>query len=176
MTAYATSLVIVSYPSSTSTSPLSILSGYTATFALGLCAASPVFGSHCQPCHGQTSLLPSIIPCPRGPPRCRHTLSMALIVPLTLATQMTLSPQGNSFASPSAGSSDWVVSLVKLGMVVDEHSAVSAQPLKASFEHSKKGLAADHRWLIADSDPSLRSGLLSTVILAAGSARSLPDA
>src|SRR5882762_11507624 len=97
------------------------------SLAAGLCAAWPVFGSHCQPCQGQTSLLPSIIPCPNGPPRCRQTLSMALIVPLTLATQITLSPQGNSFASPSAGSSDWVVSSVKLGMVVNEHLAVSTQ-------------------------------------------------
>src|SRR6266852_7579863 len=117
MTAYATSLVIVSYPSSIITSPFSTLTGYTATFALGLCAASPVFGSHCQPCHGQTSLLPSIIPCPSGPPRCRHTLSMAEIVPFTLATQMVLLPQGNSLASPSGGSSGWVVSLMKLDMV-----------------------------------------------------------
>src|SRR5207302_11441343 len=71
---------------------------------------------HCQPCHGQTSLSPSIIPCPSGPPRCRQTLSMAEIVPFTLATQIVLSPQGNSLASPSGGSSDWVVSLVKLDM------------------------------------------------------------
>ena len=35
------------------------------------------------------------------------------MAPLTLATQMTLSPQGNSLAWPEGGSSDWVVSLTK---------------------------------------------------------------
>src|ERR1019366_8762686 len=65
------------------TSPFSIFTGYTATFALALCAASPVFGSHAQPCQGQ----------------------------------IILSPHGNSLAVSAAGSSDWVVSLVKFGMI-----------------------------------------------------------
>ena len=39
--------------SSTITSSPSSLSGYTATFAEELCPTSPVFGSYCQPCHGQ---------------------------------------------------------------------------------------------------------------------------
>src|SRR5665811_1108240 len=49
---------------STSTSPSSILRGYMATFALALCAASPVLGSHAHPCHGQTTLPFSIMPSP----------------------------------------------------------------------------------------------------------------
>src|SRR2546422_11743377 len=81
------------------------------SFAAGLCAACPVFGSHCQPCQGHTSLSPSIVPCPKGPPRCRQTLSMAEITPFTLATQIILSPQANSLASPSGGNSDWEASL-----------------------------------------------------------------
>src|SRR5271167_328438 len=92
--------------------------------AQGLCAASPVATSHCQPCHGQTNLFPSMTPCPSGPPRCRQTLSMAVIVPFTLATHTTLSPQGNSLASPSGGSSDCVVSLVSI-----QHSAFSRRHL-----------------------------------------------
>src|SRR5580704_14193341 len=111
------------YNSTITSSPFTLI-GYTATLAPGLCTASPVFGSHCQPCHGQTSLFPSMTPCPSGPPRCRQTLSMAVIVPFTLATQITLSPQGNSLASPSDGSSDWVVSLVSI-----QHSALSRMGL-----------------------------------------------
>src|SRR4029077_6378458 len=101
---------------SISTSPFSIFSEYTAIFTLGFCDASPVFGSHAQPCQGHTTLPPSIIPCPSGPPRCMQTLSMALKVPFTLATQMVFSPQGNSLASSAGGSSDSVVSFVKFGM------------------------------------------------------------
>src|ERR1017187_6775844 len=91
---------------SISTPPPSIFTGYTATFAPGG-PASPVFGSHSQPCHGQTTFPPEITPAPRGPPRCRQMLSMALISPFTLATQMVLSPQGNSLASLFEGRSDW---------------------------------------------------------------------
>src|SRR5258708_14059995 len=87
--------------------------GYTASFDLGSCSTSPVLGSYSQPCHGQTSLLPSMYPWPSGPPMCRQTLSMAVITPFTLATQMVLSLTSNSLASPSAGSSDWVVSLTR---------------------------------------------------------------
>src|SRR5437588_1561137 len=101
---------------SISTSPLSTFNGYTRTLAAGLCEASPVSGSHIQPCHGHTTFPPSIIPCPSGPPRCRHTLSIALMVPFTLATQTTLSPTVNSLASFSAGSSDWAASLRNSGM------------------------------------------------------------
>jgi hypothetical protein len=49
-------------PRSTITSLPSTFIGYTATFAFGLCAASPVFGSYCHPCHGQTILPFSIMP------------------------------------------------------------------------------------------------------------------
>ena len=101
----------------TSTSPFSIFNGYTATLAFGLCPDCPVAGSHCHPCHGHTTLPPSINPCPSGPPRCKHRLSIALKVPFTLATQMTLSPQGNSFASPPAGSSDSALIFVKVDML-----------------------------------------------------------
>src|SRR5438552_8095146 len=52
-------------------------------------------------------------PWPKGPPRCKQTLSMAEMVPFTLATQITLSPIVNSLASPSGGRSDWAVSLMK---------------------------------------------------------------
>src|SRR6202163_4552852 len=90
---------------SISTSPPSILTGYTATLAPGV-PASPVFGSHSHPCHGQTTFPPEITPCPSGPPRCRQALSIALISPPTLATQLVFSPQGNSLASLGAGRSD----------------------------------------------------------------------
>src|SRR5271157_5815514 len=89
------------------TSPPSIFTGYTATFAPGG-PASPVFGSHSQPCHGQTTFPLEITPAPSGPPRCRQMLSMALISPFTLATQMVLPPQANSLAVLGAGRSDWV--------------------------------------------------------------------
>src|SRR5919109_3274202 len=82
-------------PSSTSTSLLSILMGYTFTLAAGLCTALPVLGSYCQPCQGHTSLPPSITPCPSGPPRWMQTLSIAEIVPPTFATQITFSPTVN---------------------------------------------------------------------------------
>src|ERR1022692_1799070 len=95
---------------SISTSPPSTFTGYTATFAPGG-PASPVFGSHAHPCHGQTTFPPKIAPWPSGPPRCRQMLSMALISPFTLATQIVLSPQGNSLASLIEGSSDWVAIL-----------------------------------------------------------------
>src|SRR5450755_3792373 len=98
---------------STSTSPPSTFTRYTATFAPGG-PASPVFGSHSQPCHGQTTFPPAITPCPSGPPRCRQTLSMALISPLTLAMQIVLSPQGNSFASLTLGSSSREATLVNI--------------------------------------------------------------
>src|SRR5438309_10437431 len=52
-------------------------------------------------------------PWPKGPPRCRQTLSIAEMVPFTLATQITLSPIVNSLASPSGGRSDGAVSLTK---------------------------------------------------------------
>src|ERR1700681_4208913 len=90
---------------SITTSLPSIFTAYTATLAPGV-PASPVFGSHSHPCHGQTTFPPEITPCPSGPPRCRQTLSMALISPFTLATQRVLSPQGNSLASFVAGRSD----------------------------------------------------------------------
>src|SRR5271157_3069106 len=95
------------------TSPPSTFTGYTATFAPGG-PASPVFGSHSQPCHGQTTFPPEITPCPSGPPRCRQMLSMALISPFTLATQTVLSPQGNSLASLIEGRSDSEAILTKL--------------------------------------------------------------
>src|SRR5713226_3947668 len=104
------------------TSPPSIFTGYTATFSPGTCA-SPVFGSLAQPCQGQITFPSSITPSPSGPPRWRQTLSIALISPFTLATQIILSPQGNSFASLIAGRSDWEVSLVKgmaLWMALEE--------------------------------------------------------
>src|SRR6266850_2552318 len=101
---------------STSTSSPSTLIGYTATFAAGLCATSPVLGSYCQPCHGHITLPSSITPCPSGPPRCRHTLSMALSVPSQLATQMVLSPTTNSRASPSAGNSDFAAMRTRLAI------------------------------------------------------------
>ena len=41
---------------------------------------------------------------------CRHTLSIAEIVPFTFATQIVLSPSSNSFASPAGGSSDSLAS------------------------------------------------------------------
>src|SRR5208282_4426847 len=105
-----TTLIGALYNNSISTSPPSIFTGYTATFAPGG-PASPVFGSHSQPCQGQTTFPPEITPWPSGPPRCRQTLSMALISPFTLATQMVLSPQGNSLASLRAGRSDSVAIL-----------------------------------------------------------------
>src|ERR1035441_2216993 len=95
---------------SISKSPPSTFTGYTATLAPGA-PASPVFGSHSQPCQGQTTFPREITPWPSGPPRCRQMLSMALISPFTLATQMVLSPQGNSLASLAPGSSDWVAIL-----------------------------------------------------------------
>src|ERR1022692_88181 len=102
---------------SISTSPPSTFTGYTATFAPGG-PASPVFGSHSQPCHGQTTFPPEITPCPSGPPRCRHTLSIALISPFTLATQTVFSPQGNSFASLRPGSSAWEATLVNMPCIL----------------------------------------------------------
>src|ERR1700678_2839777 len=96
---------------------------------LGFCVDTPVFGSQAQPCHGQTTLPPSIIPCPSGPPRCRQTLSMALKVPFTLSMQVVLPPQGNSLASSAGGSSDSLASFVKVGMFKEalsiQHSAFS---------------------------------------------------
>jgi len=83
-----------------------------ATLAAGSCSATPVFASQAQPCQGQTTLPPSIIPCPSGPPRCGQTLSMALNVPLTLAMQMVLAAQGNSLASSGGGSSGSMASFV----------------------------------------------------------------
>src|SRR3954467_12833653 len=76
------------------------------TLAWRSCTAAPVWTSNIHPCHGPTILLPSIIPCPRGPPRCKQTLSIAEISPFTLATQTTRSFTVISAASPSAGSSD----------------------------------------------------------------------
>src|SRR6185437_4658777 len=67
--------------------------------------ASPVRGSKAQPCQGQTSLSPSIVPCPRGPPRCRQTLSIAEIVPRTFATQITCPATLISVACPNGGKS-----------------------------------------------------------------------
>jgi hypothetical protein len=104
---------------STSTSQPSIFKGYTDTFAAALCPASPLTGSHCHPCHGHTTLPPSTKPCPNGPPRWRHRLSMALKVPLTLATQITFPAQENSLASFSAGSSPCAAIFVKSGMQKD---------------------------------------------------------
>src|ERR1017187_1889526 len=108
---------------SISTSPPSTFTGYTATFAPGG-PASPVFGSHAQPCHGQITLPPSITPSPSGPPRCRQMLSMALISPLTLATQMVLSPQGNSLASLGPGRSDCAAILAN-GIAVSDSAEES---------------------------------------------------
>src|SRR5271167_3575249 len=98
-------------------SPSAIFTGYTASLSLPI-SVVPVFGSHAQPCHGQITLPPSITPSPSGPPRCRQTLSMALISPFTLATQIVLSPQGNSFASLLPGSSDWEANLVSIPLIL----------------------------------------------------------
>src|SRR5215813_27781 len=53
------------------------------------------------------------MPWPNGPPRCRHTLSIAEYSPWTLAMQMVFSPVVNSLASPSAGRSDLEVIFVR---------------------------------------------------------------
>src|SRR6185437_10776885 len=98
---------------SISTSSPSTLMGYTATRKAALCPACPVCGSHSQPCQGQTTLSSRITPCPSGPPRCRQTLSMAEIVPFTLATHTTFSPTVNSRASPGSGRSDLAAMRVK---------------------------------------------------------------
>src|SRR5205085_2339551 len=75
-----------------------------------------VFGSHAHPCQGQITLPASTTPSPRGPPRCRQMLSIALISPFTFATQIILPPQENSLASLRAGSSDSEVSLVNMNL------------------------------------------------------------
>src|ERR1700733_1580302 len=56
------------YPKSIKTSPFSTLMGYVFNFSSGWPSAAPVFGSHRQPCQGQTTLLSSTVPCPSEPP------------------------------------------------------------------------------------------------------------
>src|SRR4051812_40868057 len=76
-----------------------------AILTAGLCATAPVCGSHAHPCHGHTTLPSRITPVPSGPPRWMQTLSIAEMVPPTLATHTILSPSGNSLALPGSGNS-----------------------------------------------------------------------
>src|SRR5215475_9517854 len=93
--------------------------------------------------HGHRSFPFSITPWPSGPPRCRQTLSIAVIVPFTFAMQIILSPQGNSLASFLGGSSDSLVSLVNIALgrwpwhcLLDgneQESLVSQKPAASSY-------------------------------------------
>jgi len=92
----------------------SMLTSYIVRRTLACRGVSPVFGSNCQPCHGQMSLLSSILPWPRGPPQCGHTLSVTQIVPFTFAMHTVLPFATNSCALPDAGRFDLTVTLTRI--------------------------------------------------------------
>lgn len=101
----------------TSTSSADNLTSNTSTFARGEWTATPVFTSKAQACHGQMSLPSSTMPCPSGPPRCGHTLSMAASCPFEFAMQITLPAQSASRASPGGGSSEAAITLTNSDIV-----------------------------------------------------------
>jgi hypothetical protein len=63
-------------------------------------------------------------------------LSIAVITPFILATQIGLVPQENSLASPSGGSSDAAASLTKLGEDFNIHFIIAQLSLNDHREPS----------------------------------------
>jgi hypothetical protein len=90
---------------STNTFSPNTLSGYTSTFALGLCAEIPDLTSNAHACQGQITCPSSTVPWPSGPPRCGHSLPSAVNSPLTLATQKIVFPACISLTWPAIGNS-----------------------------------------------------------------------
>jgi hypothetical protein len=87
------------------TSSPSIFTGKTSTFARSGGSATPVSVSNVHECHGHTTALPSIQPCPSGPRLCGHQLSSAESFPPTFARHTATPFASASLTSPDAGAS-----------------------------------------------------------------------
>src|SRR5882724_686157 len=84
----------------------------------------PVVTSYCHPCHGHVTTLPSITPCPSGPPRCKQVLLMAKNLPPTFARAIALPSTWNSRIVPG------VISFVFAARAI---AIVSSLPLFHAF-------------------------------------------
>src|ERR1700751_3901294 len=119
----------------------------------------------------------SITPSPSGPPRCKQTLSIARIVPLTFETQSIFSPQGTSFTSLTGGRSDGAPILVN-SAIGNEQSALGSQHCDASLQATSRQPPTEILRFAQDDRCGLplRSRPQTAVTSAARSAQSSPGA
>src|SRR5882724_1382086 len=87
----------------------------------------PVVTSYCHPCHGHVTTLPSITPCPSGPPRCRQVLLMAKNLPPTFARAIAL---------PSTWNSRIVPGVISFVFAARANAMVLFSPLSSLRSHS----------------------------------------